>query len=382
MTIGNWTWRAAVIAVCGVLAAACGKAPEEEVESESVVEVRTTAATFGDITAVVRATGVVAPAPGADLVVVAPEPARIAEIPRAVGEAVRTGDLLVRFDIPGTRAEVQKQQAEVVRTEAAVRTTRAAETRATELFERGVAARKEVEEGSRAVADAEAALAEARAALSAAEAVAARAEVRATFNGVVAKRQHNPGDLVEASASDLVLRVIDVRRLEIVAAVPLADTTRIAVGAPAHLDGASAPAGELELTVVATPPAIETGAATVPFRLRAAKEIPWPVGTPVQVEIDAERHTHVVLVPRAAIVRDGDDTAVFVARDDKAHRQPVTIGLSDADRVEIVKGISAGDAVIVDGQAGLPDDATIHATAAGEAEPREPADRDRDKGSR
>jgi multidrug efflux pump subunit AcrA (membrane-fusion protein) len=102
----------------------------------------------------------------------------------------------------------------------------------------------------------------------------------------------------------------------------------------------------------------------------------------VQVVVDAEHHTNAVLVPREAIVRDGDETAVFIARDDKAHRQPVTIGLTDADHVEIVKGIAAGDNVIVDGQAGLPDDATIHVSAGGEAEPGPPADQDRGKRSR
>ena len=41
-----------------------------------------------------------------------------------------------------------------------------------------------------------------------------RATVRATFDGVVAKRMHNPGDLVEATSGDPVLRIIDPRRLE------------------------------------------------------------------------------------------------------------------------------------------------------------------------
>ena len=37
------------------------------------------------------------------------------------------------------------------------------------------------------------------------------------------------------------------------------------------------------------------------------------VGTPVQVEIEAETHTDVVLVPVGAVVREGEETAVFVA---------------------------------------------------------------------
>lgn len=352
--------RALALAWLAVAASvACRGAADEEVDSESVVDVRTAPARLGDIQAVVRATAVVTPAPGADLVVVAPEAARIAEIPHAAGEAVHTGDLLVRFDIPGAIADVQKQQAEVARAEAAVETTRAAAARARDLFERGVAARREVEESTRAVADAEAALVEARASLDAARAIAGRSAVHATFDGVIARRQHNPGDFVEPAAADPVLRVIDPRRLEIVASVPLADTPRITVGAPAHLDGATGAARDLALSVLAPPTAVEAGAAAAPVRLRPGRPVPLPVGTPVQVVIEAEHHHQVVLVPRAAIVREGDETAVFVARDGKAHRQPVTLGLTDGEQVEIVTGLAAGEPVIVDGQAGLPDDAAI-----------------------
>jgi multidrug efflux pump subunit AcrA (membrane-fusion protein) len=79
----------------------------------------------------------------------------------------------------------------------------------------------------------------------------------------------------------------------------------------------------------------------------------------VQVDIEAEQHSNVVLIPADAIVREGDETAVFVAAGGKAARRPVKIGLADGARVEIVSGVKAGEAVIVDGQAGLPDGAAI-----------------------
>ena len=44
---------------------------------------------------------------------------------------------------------------------------------------------------------------------------------------------------------------------------------------------------------------------------------------------------------------------------DKAQRRPVQIGLTDGTDVEIVTGVKAGEMVIVEGQNGLPDDATI-----------------------
>ena len=44
----------------------------------------------------------------------------------------------------------------------------------------------------------------------------------------------------------------------------------------------------------------------------------------------------------SAIVREGDETAVFVVNDNKAARHEIKIGLSDGERIEILSGVSGG----------------------------------------
>jgi RND family efflux transporter MFP subunit len=345
---------------CAALALlSCAKGSEEEVESETVVPVQTVAAARGTVRAVIHATGEVVPAPGAELIAVAPEVARIAEVPHADGDRVKRGDVLVRFEAPNLTADVQRQQAEVTRAEAALQTANAARTRAQGLFDRGVAARKEVEEATHGVAEAEAALEQARASLTAAQSFAGRAVIRATFDGIVAKRTHNPGDVVDASANDAVLRVIDPQRLEVLAAVPLADSSRVKVGATARI--AMAPTGQTDigLKVLARPASVDPGTSTMPVRLSFNHGGSLPAGAFVQVDIAAEQHANVVIVPQVAIVRDGEETIVFVTDGKIAHRHTVKTGLSDGMQVEIVSGVNAGDMVIVDGQAGLPDQAKV-----------------------
>jgi len=347
------------LCLCLIAGPACRKQAAEEVETTAPVTVTIATAGRGTIRGAVHATGVVTPAPDAELIVVAPEAARVAEIPHASGDPVQRGDLLVRFEIPASAAEVQKQQAEVARAEAGLANAQAAQTRARDLFDKGVAARREAEDATRALADAEAALAQAKAALTAAQAVERRATVRATFDGVIAKRFHNPGDLVEAAASDPVLRVIDPGRLEVVAAVPLSDARQVHVGALARMVNAPTGASDAALIVKSRPTAVEPGTATVPVRLAFTRALDMPVGTPVQVEIAAEEHRDVVIVPTAAVVREGGETAVFVVSEGKAQRRPIQIGLTQDANVEIVSGVAAGDRVVVDGQAGLPDDAPV-----------------------
>jgi RND family efflux transporter MFP subunit len=355
------------LAIAGlVFSVACQRDAPEEVESQTVVPVTAMPAETGSITAEARATGIVVPAPGAELLVIAPEPARIVEIPKAEGDTVKRGDVLVRFEIPSTAAEVSKQEAETTRAQARIENARAALVRAKDLFDRGVAARKEVEDATKELADAEADLAAAQAATVAAGAMAARSVVRATFDGIVAKRSHNPGDLIEATASDAVLRVVDPRRVEVVASVPIADALGITVGAPARIVDASASAGDSSLKVVAQPAAVQPGTATVAVRLGFAKPTRYPVGAPVQVGIETDTHKNVVLVPASAIVREGEETAVFAVENQTAKRREVKTGIESGDRVEIVSGINTGEMVITSGQNGLPDGAKVTLAARGE----------------
>jgi RND family efflux transporter MFP subunit len=275
----------------------------------------------------------------------------------------------VRFEIPSTIAEASKQRAEITRAQARLTSARAAQARAQDLFGRGVAARKEVEEATKEVADAEADLAGAQAAATAADTVASRSTVRASFDGVVAKRSHNPGDLVEAAASDAVLRVIDPRRLEVAASIPVADAPRIKVGAPAHIAGTDAAASPT-LRVTSHPAAVEQGTATASVRLAFAGVANYPVGTPVQVSVDAETHAGVVLVPATALVHEGEERAVFVVAADTgksttAQRRVVMTGIETSDAVEITSGIKPGESVITGGQNGLPDGAKVKLQGSG-----------------
>jgi membrane fusion protein (multidrug efflux system) len=350
--------RALAVVMCCAAAAACGKKATEEVQTETVVPVTAVPAETGSIRAVIHATGDVNPGPGAELIVTAPQAARIGEITKAEGDRVRRGDVLVRFEIPDLNANVQSKAAEVGAAEARVRVARENQTRLQDLFTRGVAARKEVEDADKELADAQATLSQAQAGRGSAQQLASRSTVVATFNGVVAKRNHNPGDLVDASTTDFVLRVIDPARLQVDASVPIPDLSRITVGSTARVMVGD-DQEPMAMKVASRPAAVEAGTASAPVRLTFLATPPLAVGTPVQVEIDAEEHSNVVLVPAQAIVHEGEETAVFIAAGKKAQRRPVVIGLTDKDHAEIKSGVKAGEQVITQGQAGLPDGASI-----------------------
>ncbi|HEY3120238.1 MAG TPA: efflux RND transporter periplasmic adaptor subunit [Vicinamibacteria bacterium] len=351
---------AAVLAAALAAAWACHKAAKEEIETDTAVEVEVKPARIDTIRAVIAATGTVEPAPGADWTITAPAPARIVEMPKAEGDTVRRGDLLVRFDAPSLRSDVATRAGELGQAEARLENARKNYARLSALLERGIAAKKEVEDARREVEEATAAVRQSTNTRAAAVDMAARAVVRATFSGVVAHRWHNPGDTVDAAASDPILRVIDPNRLQVQAQVPVGELPRITLGSSARVTVPGAPEDlAAPAKVVSRPAAVDvtSGTATVRLAVSASK---LAAGTPVKVEILAEEHKDVVVVPAAAVLHEEDKTYVFVVGPDKkAHRKEVTVGIVAGGDAEIRSGVAVSEQVVVKGHEELPDGAAV-----------------------
>ena len=342
-----------------LIAGGCSKPTVEHVETTAAVTVKTLTVTAAPLEGVVAASGIVSAAPGADWVITAPEPARIVEMPKAEGDRVKPGDLLVRFEIPARGAEVAQRRAELEQARARVENAQASVTRLTTLVEHGVAAQKELEDARQTLAEARAALAQADAGTQTAAALAARSVVRATFPGVIARRGHNPGDMVEATSADVILRVVDPAKLQVVASVPIPDLARVHVGKAVRVlvPGAEAPEAGKVLT---RPAAVDPTGVAAEVRIAFDAATALAVGTPVRVEIVAEQRPAALAVPIEAILREDEDSFVMVAgADNKAQKRKVTIGLTTPKRAEITSGLKPGEAVIVQGQQGLPDGAAI-----------------------
>jgi RND family efflux transporter MFP subunit len=352
--------RVGVALALALTLAGCGKTESKNPVSEGPIAVAVVArlAETGSLRAVIRASGVVVPAEGAEFLLIAPEPARILEITRAENDPVSSGDVLVRFDLPGAAQDVVRQRAELARIQAQLENARVAQARVRDLVGRGLVARRDLETADRDLADAQDAVTRATAAVAVADAAAARAVIRAPFSGIVARRLHNPGDVVQAAATDPVVRLVDPSRVEIVATVTALEAPRVLPGASARLvnavDGAS-----VALSVASRGVASANGG-SVPVRLVAASPLTVPVDTAVAIEIDAEERAGVVFVAPESIVRDGNESVVMVAMGDRAERRVLQTGIATERRVEVLSGLRAGELVITQGHVGLPDGALIN----------------------
>jgi RND family efflux transporter MFP subunit len=341
---------------------ACRRANTRESEAEPPTPVIAEPVRLGTIRASISATGLVTTQPGASFTVAATQPGRIAEITKNVGDSVKSGETLVRFEFPSLRAQTVVSEAAVKAADLRVKQAQLAQGRIRMLVSKGAASRSEQDEADRELAEAEAELNIAKGALTSTQAQATTTLIRAPFDGTVIERLRNPGDNVRPEDTDPILRLIDPKQVQVRVTLPVADTTRFVVGATARTiaEGQARP----DLLRVATRPAPETGAKTVDVTLAFDTPTELPPGTQVGVEIDAEQRLNVPLVPATAVLKENAaQPVVVVAAGGVAERRPVVIGLVDGENIEILSGLKPGELIITQGHSTLRDGTPITVSA-------------------
>jgi membrane fusion protein, multidrug efflux system len=295
-------------------------------------------------------TGTILPALASDWTIYSPEIGRIESMPKAEGDQVKTGDVLVQFEFGDALQEVSARKSDVTAAAARLDGAKTALAKITAMFDRGFSSRNDFETAKRTVSDAEVELSRANQRLEIANSAADRGVIKARFPGVVAKRYHNEGDLVNAAVSDPVIRVIDPARVQVALPVSITQLVLVQPGQQATVVSAVSPAG-VPATVVTKASINDPLATAGEVRLSFASPTTLALDTPVQAEILLDQRTNVVSVALAAALKgEGASRYVMIAGPDgHAHRRDVQLGLATRDRVEIVSGVAAGDRVIVKG---------------------------------
>lgn len=322
-------------------------------------------------------------------VVHAPVPGQLQRPTLRVGDAVRAGQPLVELTpvapqmIDARTREVLQQRlgsAEAARVAAATRVSRAEVAlaqarqdadRARRLAEGGFTAAAAREQAERALASAEQALrgaraeqtvadfglAEARAALTAASAGGSGRvgawSLRSPVDGRVLKIHEDSAAPVPAGQP--LVEIGDTTALEAVIDVLSTDAPQVRVGAAVRLDaGAGVPplAGRVQrvepvaFTKVSAL-GIEEQRVNVIVDLDAPPPAPLGDGFRVDARIVVAAHDDALLVPSAALVRDGSGWRVYVAEGGRARARPIELRGRNATHAWIAQGLSAGEPVVL-----------------------------------
>lgn len=326
-------WLVGAVVLAGM--ASCGRpaAPAEAAAPAMAVETWTVTSSLRDV--VEEVVGTVRTKTRA--VVEAKVSGRIAKLPVVLGQAVKAGDVLAEIDAQEIRARYEQAKAQ---RDQAVRDLE----RATTLMKRQVSSRQEFDAAEAKFRVAEASLSEAQTMLS-------YARVTSPFDGVVARKLAEVGDL--AAPGKPLLEVEDRGTLRFEADVPEALIGGVSSGQKIDV---TIPTAKKSLTaeVVEVSPTADAASRTYFIKLDLPADAALRAGQFGRAAIPVGTADS-IRIPAAAVVQRGQIELVFVSRDGVAGLRLVRTGKRIGSEVEILAGLEAGESVITTGAAGLVD---------------------------
>lgn len=173
-------------------------------------------------------------------------------------------------------------------------------------------------------------------------------------NGFVARRAADPGAFVSNNAP--VVDVVDIDRVRFVANIVEKDLKQLQTGDAAKVEVDAFPGETFKGRIARVAPVLDPSTRTASIEI----EIPNPgyrlkPGMYARVGITTAAHKNALVVPPNALVDVDGRRGVFLAANNIAAFRPVDVGIEDPTRVEILHGITEGDAVVTTGAAGLRD---------------------------
>jgi len=327
----------------------------------AVATVTLTRVTRAEITRTLAITGTIAALPNEDAKVSSLVPGRIAKILVAEGDHVSAGKVMAQIDPQTLRDQMHQAEGAVEQAKANLQNAVANRDRNENLFQRGIAAGKEVEDARTQVSVNQGAFNQAQAALSIARQQLARTEIRSPFDAIVVKRFTSVGEQVDGTAAQPVIEVANVKTVELLGNVPAVYLAKVHVGQKFTVSSESVAGVTFNAIVAAVSPAVDPASDVGLVRIRIANpQGLLRLGMFLAAQLPLEIHPHALVVPAQAIYRGEDSQPqVYRVKEDKAELVPVTLGIETHDKTELLSGIAEGDSVILSGGYGLPDGAKV-----------------------
>ncbi len=270
------------------------------------------------------------------------------------------------------RAAVAMARAAALEAEAAARRADREHERAVKLKEAGLVTQQALDDAATQKEAAAARTAASRAQVAAAEEDVRQSEtrvsksvIRAPFDGVVAARLVNVGEVV-GEMQKVVFRVVDNRVLDLTVTVPSADMAAVRVGQTLTFATDAVPGKSFTGKLKFINPAVSEADRSVKV-IAEVRNVPEVLksGLFVKGRIETARRRQVLQVPRASLLSwdvAGRTGELFVAQDNVARRRTVRTGGASGDRVEIASGLAPGDIVITRGAFNVKDGDRVSVT--------------------
>jgi len=180
----------------------------------------------------------------------------------------------------------------------------------------------------------------------------------APISGLITERKIKVGDLV--GATQPLFRIVDLDPVRAQVYVPERDYFKIRQGQTVVLALDSFPGRTFRSSVERLNPVIDptSGMARVTITVQNPERVLRP-GMFSRVQIVTDVHPNALLLPKEAIVLRGEQNLVYVVRGDVAYEVGIVTGFQEADRVEVLQGLTPEDRVVAMGHLGLQNETRV-----------------------
>jgi RND family efflux transporter MFP subunit len=336
-------------------------------------------ATFTSITQTVEVTGTVA---ALDLLPISAKVSglQIQQVLIDEGQTVEAGQVLAvldrsvlqaqltqaEADVASTRAVVQQRQAGLAQQQATLTQAAANLRRYQELAQQGAISAKDLdayvttfrtaqEAANVAEANITSAEADVQSKLALVQKLQTQIEqtlVRAPSRGMIAEKIARVGGV---TGNDKLFSLIRAGALELQAKVPQTELSRVKIGSPAQISSDADQRLRLQGRVREIAPLVDAQSRQATVKIDLPQSELLRPGMFLRAAI-AVQTAQAITVPASAVLPQADgQSLVYVLKDNLVHAQPVEVGTrrTAADptqaKVEIRRGLNAGDRVVVDG---------------------------------
>jgi RND family efflux transporter MFP subunit len=286
-----------------------------------------------------------------------------------IGSVVRTGDTVLVLDMPEVREQALQAAAVVEQTEASAALARTSLKRWQQLAQQGVVTPQELDERQAQANVTEANLRAAKANVANLREVLRFGAVLAPFSGVVTSRTVDLGALVVAGAAAAarpLLTLVQTDTVRVMLNVPQSAAARVRTGMRARVlvrdAGDSAASGTVVRTAGAIDPVTRTLLTELHIPNRARTLLP---GMYAQVQFTVPSTGASLRIPAIALIVRGEGTLVARVENDTVQLVPVTLGRDFGTSLEVLDGVKAGDALVVNPPESLSDGLRVRAVARG-----------------
>jgi membrane fusion protein (multidrug efflux system) len=264
------------------------------------------------------------------------------------GEAVKAGQVLIKMDAAEYQARTAQAKGAMMAARGQLDIAIKTRDNNKALLAKGFISQNAFENAESQYQIALANVDSAKATLDVAQKALGDTVIRAPISGLISSRSVQPGEKV--SPDNRLLDVVDLRQMEMEAAVPTADIINIALGQEVlvKIEGLSNP---ISGKVVRINPSTQTGSRSILVYIQVDNpQGLLRVGMFGEAQLTLSKKSGVLTVPQSAVQTDAGTASIYAIENGKLVQKPVTLGIrghdGDGPAVEITSGLENGAHIV------------------------------------